>query len=312
MISGEKSEKIYYVSSKNRIVAGLLCLLGLIGIAGIHRMYVGKWKTGILFSLTLGIFFIGTLYDICMIYCESFKDTDGFPLFAPSSVKSNYRLREPKEKADNFKVFIAVLSVFLSIMPFFTIIYGNSSSNTNQIVKENKADNREDDKKRGAEKKQSPEQSEMSLVEMVKENYKAEKFSEASTCLMRLKHDYPDSTYIVALEHDYPDIEEKAKAEADRREQEYEAKMEAFNEEMSNGPCSALYEGYKADGIKFYVFVNSYWHSLTEGDKKAFTEIAYKTCRSKGVNAPFFYVVNINTYKKVARYNSLWGASIDD
>ena len=46
MISGDKSEKIYYVSSKNRIAAGLLCLLGLIGIAGIHRMYVGKWKTG--------------------------------------------------------------------------------------------------------------------------------------------------------------------------------------------------------------------------------------------------------------------------
>lgn len=312
MISGEKSEKIYCVSSKNRMVAGLLCLLGLIGIAGIHRMYVGKWKTGILFSLTQGVFFIGTLYDICMIYCESFKDTDGFPLFAPSSVKSNYRLREPKEKAGNFKVFIAVLSVFLSIMSFFTTIYVNFASNTQQIVEENKSDNYEDDKKRVTEKKQSPEQSEMSLVEMVKENYKAEKFSEASTCLMRLKHDYPDSTYIVALEHDYTDIEEKAKAEADRRKQEYEAAMETFNEEMSNGPCSALYEGYKADGIKFYVFVNSYWYSLTEGDKKAFTEIAYNTCRSKGVNAQFFYVVNINTYKKVARYNSLWGASVDD
>ncbi len=312
MISGDKSEKIYYVSSKNRIAAGLLCLLGLIGIAGIHRMYVGKWKTGILFSLTFGIFFIGTLYDICMIYCESFKDADGFPLFAPSSVKSNYRLREPKEKPGNFKVFIAVFSVFISMMSLFTTIYVNSFSTTKQIGEENKLDNHEDDKERGMEKKKSLEQSEMSLVEMVKENYKAEKYSEASTCLMKLKHDYPDSTYIVALEHDYPDIEEKAKAEADRRKQEYEAAMEAFNEEMSNGPCSALYEGYKADGIKFYVFVNSYWYSLTEGDKKAFTEIAYNTCRSKGLNAPFFYVVNINTYKKVARYNSLWGASIDD
>jgi TM2 domain-containing membrane protein YozV len=41
-----------------------LWLLSLIGIAGIHRMYIGKVGTGILWLLTVGIFFIGTIIDL--------------------------------------------------------------------------------------------------------------------------------------------------------------------------------------------------------------------------------------------------------
>lgn len=38
-------------------------LLTFLGLLGIHRMYMGKWLTGILYLLTAGIFGLGYLYD---------------------------------------------------------------------------------------------------------------------------------------------------------------------------------------------------------------------------------------------------------
>lgn len=38
-------------------------LLTFLGLLGIHRMYMGKWFTGILYLCTLGLFGIGYLYD---------------------------------------------------------------------------------------------------------------------------------------------------------------------------------------------------------------------------------------------------------
>jgi len=39
-------------------------LLTFLGLFGIHRFYMGKWLTGILYLLTGGIFGIGYLYDL--------------------------------------------------------------------------------------------------------------------------------------------------------------------------------------------------------------------------------------------------------
>ena len=38
-------------------------LLTFLGFFGVHRMYMGKWITGLLYLFTLGLFGIGYLYD---------------------------------------------------------------------------------------------------------------------------------------------------------------------------------------------------------------------------------------------------------
>lgn len=38
-------------------------LLTFLGVLGVHRMYMGKWVTGVLYLLTGGVFLLGYLYD---------------------------------------------------------------------------------------------------------------------------------------------------------------------------------------------------------------------------------------------------------
>lgn len=38
-------------------------LLTFLGVFGIHRLYMGKWLTGIVYFLTGGIFLVGVIYD---------------------------------------------------------------------------------------------------------------------------------------------------------------------------------------------------------------------------------------------------------
>ena len=42
-------------------------LLVFLGLFGVHRMYMGKWLTGILYLLTGGVFGLGYIYDLWTI-----------------------------------------------------------------------------------------------------------------------------------------------------------------------------------------------------------------------------------------------------
>jgi len=62
-------------SDKSKVAALLLCIF--LGGLGIHRFYVGKIGTGIVWLLTGGVFGIGWIVDIVMIAVGKFKDKQG-------------------------------------------------------------------------------------------------------------------------------------------------------------------------------------------------------------------------------------------
>jgi hypothetical protein len=66
------------VSSRKRLVALILALIFPFG--GLHRFYVGKFGTGLVWLFTWGLFGIGQLIDIIMILTGQFEDRFGLPL----------------------------------------------------------------------------------------------------------------------------------------------------------------------------------------------------------------------------------------
>lgn len=42
-------------------------LLTFLGVFGVHRFYLGKWVTGLLYLLTGGLFLVGIVYDFCTL-----------------------------------------------------------------------------------------------------------------------------------------------------------------------------------------------------------------------------------------------------
>ena len=56
-----RSDRRYVAGPKDYSVAWIL--LTFLGVFGVHRFYLGKWGTGILYLVTLGVFGIGLIYD---------------------------------------------------------------------------------------------------------------------------------------------------------------------------------------------------------------------------------------------------------
>lgn len=66
------------VSRKKRMTALLLCIF--LGEFGVHRFYVGKIGTGLLYLFSLGLFGVGWLIDIIRIAAGAFRDEFYLPL----------------------------------------------------------------------------------------------------------------------------------------------------------------------------------------------------------------------------------------
>jgi TM2 domain-containing membrane protein YozV len=67
----------YNESDKSKSTSVLLAALGFFGIAGIHRFYVGKPLSGLLWLCTGGLCGFGTLVDVIQIASGTFKDGAG-------------------------------------------------------------------------------------------------------------------------------------------------------------------------------------------------------------------------------------------
>ena len=65
---------------KSKTVALILCIIGFLGVAGLHRMYVGKVGSGVVHFLTGGFCAVGTIIDLISILSGGFRDSYGQPL----------------------------------------------------------------------------------------------------------------------------------------------------------------------------------------------------------------------------------------
>ncbi|MCL2593444.1 MAG: TM2 domain-containing protein [Defluviitaleaceae bacterium] len=63
---------------KSKVVAAILCFF--FGYLGVHRFYVGKTGTGLLYLFTGGLCGIGSIVDFVLILIGSFNDNWGRPL----------------------------------------------------------------------------------------------------------------------------------------------------------------------------------------------------------------------------------------
>jgi len=52
---------------KDTMLAYILWIPSFFGVAGLHRLYLGKWGTAILWFFTGGLFLIGTIIDFFLM-----------------------------------------------------------------------------------------------------------------------------------------------------------------------------------------------------------------------------------------------------
>ena len=70
------------LSDKNWVITFGLCLF--LGYLGVHRYYVGKISTGVLWTCTAGCFVIGWLVNLVTIISGKFTDSFGLKIDLPN------------------------------------------------------------------------------------------------------------------------------------------------------------------------------------------------------------------------------------
>lgn len=121
-------------SNKSKSLAVILCVL--LGVLGVHRFYVGKTKSGILYLCTFGLFGIGWIYDIFNIVNNLFTDSYGAVITDENPNQNNIN-KAPKKPAHlmwQFWVAVVVFYVFTLSVP------SNSKNNSSKKPSENIVD----------------------------------------------------------------------------------------------------------------------------------------------------------------------------
>ena len=98
----------FRTSEKDWITTLLLCVFT--GVLGIHRFYVGKTGTGILYLFTGGCFGIGVLIDLIHIVTGKFEDADGNIITnTPAAQQQQTYTPSPMGQADEIKKYKELL-----------------------------------------------------------------------------------------------------------------------------------------------------------------------------------------------------------
>lgn len=66
-------------SPYDKTLALILCFI--LGFLGVHRFYVGKNMSGLIYLFTFGVFGMGWMLDIIIIFCGQFTDSKGKRLY---------------------------------------------------------------------------------------------------------------------------------------------------------------------------------------------------------------------------------------
>ena len=78
MNQNNQQAMISALSDKSWSTALLLCIF--LGVFGIHRFYVGKGGTGVIWLFTAGLFGVGWIIDLIMLVTGGFTDSLRRPL----------------------------------------------------------------------------------------------------------------------------------------------------------------------------------------------------------------------------------------
>ncbi len=78
VVADDDPQQQAHGKAKNQTVALILAVIGLFGIAGLHRFYLGYTGIGIIQLLTGGLFGIWTIIDIIRILSGDLQPKDGY------------------------------------------------------------------------------------------------------------------------------------------------------------------------------------------------------------------------------------------
>jgi TM2 domain-containing membrane protein YozV len=54
-------------SERNAVIGYVLWLAGWFGVCGLHRIYAGRWASGLLWLVTGGLCFVGQIVDLFFV-----------------------------------------------------------------------------------------------------------------------------------------------------------------------------------------------------------------------------------------------------